>query len=326
MRSGAREVSMRLLCAFALLGGCAGEPVDEDSEGILPPDDFGPELRAPVTYETGFYRGDPIAVFDFGPVDVRRNVDGEFAGGRVNPMYVFCRGVTLGPDPATPPTCDGPMWSVSSGDLPIVGGQYPIVDEAPGSGTYSPYWELVYVEASGDYAANDVKSAHTMFLRDDLHRTPSGQVVHCAMIETNTAPSLPDGVTGIALVQLWYQKYLAECLLLEGGDALVEGGLPAFEANRVVVGDVESVPAVDAFFPEVRQWDREIPVPGNILVDVAVDEPNLYTPLVRVNEVKVLWDYVVGSFTDIDQVDDSIIELRSPEQYRDLPIIQGAGR
>ena len=269
-------------------------------------------------------------MYDFGPVNVRRNVDGEFAGGRVNPMYVFCESVTPGVDPASPPTCEGPLWKVTPGSLPIVGGQYPIVDEAPDSDTYSPFWELVYVSVGSGYAEHDVKSAATMFLRDDLDRTPSGLVVHCAMIETNVAPAVPDGSSGVAIVQLWYQKFLAECVLLEGGLHLIgELGMPDMETNVVTVGDVEvhSVPAVDAFFPEVRQWDREVPVPGNILVDVAVDDAlGRYTPLVRVNEVKVLWDYVVGSFRDIADVDDSIIELRSPEQYRDLPIVVGAGR
>jgi hypothetical protein len=326
---------MTRLCAVLFAGwasgwaGCADEPVDE-SLGTLPADDFPDELRAPIDPQGGWYRGSAVWVYDLGAVEVRHTVEGEFAGGRVNPMYVFCGSVTPGADPASPPTCEAPMWTIGGGGLPILGGQYPIVDEAPGSDTYSPFWELVYVSAGGGYVENDAKSTETMFRRGGLSFHPSGRVVHCAMIETGVAPGRPDGSSGIMLVQLWYEKFLGECVLLEGGEHLAPGaGMPDFETDVVAVGDerIHSVPSVDAFFPEVRQWDRETPVPDNILVDTAVDDAlGRYTPLVRVNEVRVPWDYAPQTFRDIDDVDDSIIELRSPQQFRDLPILVGAGR
>ncbi len=319
-----------VVCALgSVLLGCADEPID-DTAGELPPDDFPDELLAPIELHGGWYRGSAVQVYDLGAVSVRHSSEGEFAGGRVNPMYVFCGSVTPGADPAAAPTCDAPMWTIGGGGLPILGGQYPIVDEAPGSDTYSPFWELVYVSAGGDYVENDAKSIDTMFRRTALSFHPSGRVVHCAMIETQTAPELPEGAAGIILVQLWYEKFLSECVLLEGGEHLAPGvGMAGFETDVVEVGDerIHSIPSVDAFFPEVRQWDRETPVPDNILVDTAVDDPlGGYTPLVRVNEVKVPWNYAPNSFRDIDEVDDSIIELRSPEQFRDLPIITGGGR
>lgn len=286
---------LRVLAVLVVLplSSCSEEDIDAD-EGTLSDDGFPDEVRGSIEPIRGFYRGSEIELYDLGHLEPLRNAEGGFAGARVNPMYVI--------------------------DVPD---QLRIVDVIPASSSYSPFFQIVEVEVEDDYEENDVKSQATLFRRG--HRlTYTDTVVHCPLIASDAerviGPAAADH--DLPVIELWYRKKRTRCFLLEGGEALVQSGLAPLVVDAVTVGDriTYTVPAQDVFVPEVRIFDEEVEVPGNLVTDRLAGDHG-YSPVCLISEVKVKPSYQVGGFDDLADIDPTLIELRSPETYRDYPAI-----
>lgn len=286
---------LRVLAVLVVLplSSCSEEDIDVD-EGTLSDEGFPDEVRGSIEPIRGFYRGSEIELYDLGEVEPLRNADGGFAGARVNPMYVIGAADQLG-----------------------------IVDVIPASSSYSPFFQIVEVEVEDDYEANDVKSQATLFRRG--HRlTYTDTVVHCPLIASDAEPVIGPAAADhdLTVLELWYRKKRTRCFLLEGGEALVQSGLAPLVVDAVTVGDriTYTVPAQDIFVPEVRIFDEEVEVPGNLVTDRLAGDHG-YSPVCLISEVKVKPSYQVGGFDDLADIDPTLIELRSPETYRDYPAI-----
>ncbi|MBI2892150.1 MAG: hypothetical protein HYY06_01260 [Deltaproteobacteria bacterium] len=295
MRLRVPAILAALLPLAGVVSSCSEEDVDED-EGMVSDDGFPDETRGSIAPIRGYYRGAPVELYDLGEVEPLRNADGGFAGVRVNPMYVM-------------------------GDA--VAEQRPIVDVIPASANYSSFFQVVEVEVEDGYEANEVKSQATLFRRG-LRLTYTDAVVHCPLVASDAEPVIGPAAADrdLPVIDLWYRKKQTRCFLLEGGEALVARGLAPLDVDAVTVGDriTYTIPAQDIFIPEVRIFDEEVEVPGNIVTDLLPGDHG-YSPVCLISEVKVRPTYQVGGFDDLADIDPTLIELRSPETYRDYPAI-----
>jgi hypothetical protein len=281
-----------------VLGGCVGEDVDSD-EGVLDSEGFPEEVLGTIAPVRGFYRRQAIELYDLGTLKPGINAVGEFAGMPVHPMYLLAR------------------------DGQVDGEQLPIVDVIPPSADYSPFFQVVLVEAEAGLEANDVKSQATL-LRRGLVRTLTDQIVHCPLVSPDAEVVPSEALSGAATprLELWFRKKRAFCLVLEGGAALTTSGLPAPHADVVQVGDrvTYTIPAADVYLPEVRIFDEETEVPGSLVTErIAGDEG--YSPVARISEVVVGATYQVGAFDELADIDPTLIEPRVPETLLDLPVL-----
>jgi hypothetical protein len=281
-----------------VLGGCVGEDVDAD-EGILASDGFPEEVLGTIEPVRGYYKRQSIELYDLGTLKPGLNSSGEFAGMPVHPMYLLTR------------------------DGQVLGEQHPIVDTSPPASDYSPFFQIVHVEAASWLDPNEIKSQATL-LRNDLPRTFTDQVVHCPLIAAD-AEVLPSGAIDAAStprIELWFRKRRAVCLLLEGGVAFGSDGLPPAATDTVQVGGrlTYTIPAQDVYVPEVRIFDVETEVPGNLVTERIPGDPG-YSPVARVSEVVVRPTYQVGAFDELADIDPTLIEPRIPETFLDLPLL-----
>lgn len=283
---------------LVVVGGCVGEDVDSD-EGVLDSEGFPEQVLGSIAPVRGFYRGQAIELYDLGTLKPGLNAVGEFAGMPVHPMYRLTR------------------------DGQVDAEQLPIVDVIPASADYSPFFQIVLVEAESGLEANDVKSQATL-LRRGLVRTFTDQIVHCPLIgaDAEVVPSEALSSAATPRVELWFRKKRASCLALEGGAALASAGLPAPHADVVQVGDrvTYTIPAQDVYLPEVRIFDVETEVPGSLVTERMPGDDG-YSPVARVSEVVVGATYQVGAFDELADIDPTLIEPRVPETFLDLPIL-----
>lgn len=297
LQAGAVARGSAGLLLLALLGGCVDEDVDQD-EGTLGADGFPEEVSGSIDPIHAYYRAQVVEMLDLGTLTPGLNAAGEFAGMHVHPLFRFTRDGTL--DPA----------------------QLPVVDVIPPSSGYTPFFQIVLVEL-GDVDANDVKSLATL-LRRDLVRTYTDQIVHCPLVTADATVGTLEalGDRELPFVELWYRQQHARCLALEGGVTFSATGLPAPAADAVVVGDrtTYTIPAQDVYIPEVRIFDEEVEVPGNIVTDLAPGDDG-YSPVARVSEVNVKPTYQVGGFDELTDIDPTLISARVPETYLDLPVL-----
>jgi len=283
---------------LVVIGGCVGEDVDAD-EGALDTQGFPEEVLGTIAPVQGFYQAQAIELYDLGTLKPGVNAVGEFAGMPVHPMYRLVR--------------DGELDAA----------QLPIVDVIPASADYSPFFQIVLVEAEAGLAANDLKSQATL-LRRGLTRTFTDQIVHCPFVapDAEIVPSAALDASATPRVEVWFRKKRAVCLALEGGEALAPSGLPAPEADVVQVGDrvTYTIPAQDVYVPEVRIFDVETEVPGNLVTE-RIPGDDGYSPVARVSEVVVGATYQVGAFDELSDIDPTLIEPRVPETFLDLPVL-----
>lgn len=286
------------LALLLVLGGCVGEDVDSD-EGVVEPEGFPEEVLGEIAPVGGYYRGQRIELYDLGTLKPGLNAIGDFAGMPVHPMYRLVRDGAVDPE------------------------QLPIVDVIPASADYSPFFQIVLVEAESGLEANDLKSQATL-LRRGLVREYTDQIVHCPFIAADAVvtPSTALDAAATPRIDLWFRKKRGVCLALEGGAALASGGLAPVAADVVQVGDrvTYTIPAEDVYLPEVRIFDEETEVPGNLITE-RIPGDDGYSPVGRVSEVVVGATYQVGAFDELADVDPTLIEPRIPETFLDLPVL-----
>ena len=287
-----------MLVVAVVLGGCVDDDVDAD-EGLVAADGFSEAVTGSIAPVGGFYRQREVELYDLGELAPLRNAAGEFAGMKVHPLFRFTRDGAVDPE------------------------QLPIVDVIPPSSGYSPFFQIFLVEAEAGVAANDIKSLATL-LRHDPVRTPTDQIVHCPVIGPDATVEEPAalGDARLPIVELWYRKRHVRCLALEGGEAFDSAGLAPPFVDEVVVGDrtTYTVPAQDVYVPEVRIFDEEVEVPGNIVTD-RIPGDDGYSPVARISEVVVRATYQLGGFDELADIDPTLIEARVPETFLDLPVV-----
>jgi hypothetical protein len=271
--------------------------VDSDG-GTVAGDGFPAEVSGVIAPVRGFYRQQDIELYDLGELTPRLNAAGEFAGMTVHPMYRFARNGVVVPE------------------------QLPIVDVIPPSPGYSPFFQIVYVLLEDGLEPNDLKSQATL-LRRGLTREYTNQVVHCPILAPEATVVASEAQSGsVPIVELWFREKHVRCLALEGGRYFVEDGLPAPAADAVVVGDrtTYTIPAQDVYIPEVRVFDEEVEVPGNLVTDLIAGDEG-YSPVGRVSEVLVKPTYQLGGFDELADIDPTLISARVPETYLDLSVM-----
>ncbi len=164
--------------------------------------------------------------------------------------------------------------------------------------------------AAGGYRIDDVKSRETLLGTSfDLERT--GQLVFCPIVDVGT--TLAAGLTArdsvTPRIPLWFRGMRTACLLVDGGEALVPGGLPALS------GDAESIPAGSAL--QVGATISGEFLPGDDapwILDRGPGEEG-YTPFVRVRRVEVPPTYDFGGFDRAEAVDPAIVSSFDPERF-----------
>ncbi len=303
---------------FLLLAapGCGDDFVDED-EGPVAETEVPIERRATIPLRHGFLDGKPLEFYFMGAV-----VPGElawfprydkFPGMPARELYVFA-------DAAGKPALDG--------------AQRPIVDYLPLQAGASDFLEVVVVRPPPGYAANEIKSRATL-LRAGHPLERTGLVVNCPIVGASASlgGSPPAGVRKLSL---WYRKKSTQCVLLDGGAVLgVAEGLPPSkklitaispERNevRVAHGEVYLLRA-NAF--SGADLATAIPVPRNDIFRHGPGHPD-YTPLVKIWDVTVPSDYLVGGLTShaslfpVPGFTDPRITARSPEAFCNCPVVR----
>ena len=292
--------------ALCLLVAASCSSETEDTRGPLPDDEFDDAVMGRIEPRGGFLDGRRVEFYQLGEIDVRSNRNGEPSDAEVNPLYVFK---------------SGGSWQLPSAASGA--GQRPIIDVIPGQGGFAPFWEI-YEVSGGAAAANDIKSRATL-LRSGLEITPTGFVVNCPLISADAQVVPPAIGASVArpTIRLWYRRFETQCLLLDGGEALVGGGATAFEVASVSVGErvFRSVPIHEAFVPRLFLFDEEIDVPGNIIITAGLGPATPYSPLVRVFDIRVPPDYDFCAFDRLGDVDTSLIEIRDPLTFWNLSLL-----
>jgi hypothetical protein len=307
-----------VLLPFALLPGPGCSDLEDDDLGEVAENEIPEALRGTIAPQRGYLDGKSIEFYRFGtfiPADTTWfPTYTEFPGLPVGKMYVF--------ESALP--------------LPDAGAQFPIVDTLPEQAGYSDFFEVVLVEDPGDVAPNTIKSRATL-LRAGYPLTSTGKVVNCPLVGREAALGATSGkaLAQTLRIDLWYRGRRTNCFLVDGGAALVgSAGSPAFDVSETPITSeiVEYrvlASVVYAFGTKAYSGAdlvSGIPVPGNDVFKAGPSSSS-YSPLVKIWDVTVPSDYLVGQVTSVASLfpvegftDPRIVE-RSPDAFCNCPIV-----
>jgi hypothetical protein len=124
---------------------------------------FGSTLAEGGNLTQGWYKGQDVVYFDFGPNPAT-----------VAPIFAFITGMD------------------AQGKPQLVPGQHNVIDVIPGDAGYSAFWKITFVTVPAGYQANSIRSTEDV-RSSGFQLTETNMVVNCPVLRTDSAVAASSG-------------------------------------------------------------------------------------------------------------------------------------